>query len=92
MADGLPTKLPAGLVDEDDTHITHTLTQILGSFEETRFVAHYPNFGEARKAVQRGEIYGFFYIPKGLTEEAVANRQPRVSFYTNEAYYVPARY
>lgn len=89
MADGLPTKLPAGLVDEDDTHITHTLTQILGSFEETRFVAHYPNFGEARKAVQRGEIYGFFYIPKGLTEEAVANRQPRVSFYTNEAYYVP---
>ena len=31
MGDGLPTKLPAGLVDEDDTHITHTVERIIGS-------------------------------------------------------------
>lgn len=39
--------------------------------------------------MQRGEIYGFFYIPQGLTEDAIANRQPRLSFYTNETYFVP---
>lgn len=89
MSDGLPTKLPAGLVDEDDTHITHIVTRILGSMEETDLVARYPSFTEARRAMQRGEIYGFFYIPKGLTEDAIANRQPRLSFYTNETYYVP---
>lgn len=89
MADGLPTKLPAGLVDEDDTHITHIVTRILGSMEETDLVARYPDFSAARKAMQRGEIYGFFYIPCGLTEEAIANRQPRLSFYTNDCYFVP---
>lgn len=89
MSDGLPTKLPAGLVDEDDTHITHIVTRILGSMEETDLVARYPSFTEARRAMQRGEIHGFFYIPKGLTEDAIANRQPRLSFYTNETYFVP---
>lgn len=89
MGNGLPTKLPAGLVDEDDTHITHTVKRILGSMEETHITAHYPSFSEARKAMQRGEIYGFFYIPRGLTEDCIANRQPRLSFYTNETYLVP---
>ena len=89
MGDGLPTKLPAGLVDEDNTHITHTVERILGTMEDTRITAHYPSFTEARKAMQRGEIYGFFYIPRGLTEDAIANRQPRLSFYTNETYLVP---
>lgn len=89
MADGLPTKLPAGLVDEDDTHVTRIVGRILGSMEETDLVTRYPSFSEARRAMQRGEIYGFFYIPQGLTEDAIANRQPRLSFYTNETYFVP---
>lgn len=89
MADGLPTKLPAGLVDEDDTHITRIITRILGSMEETDLAVRYPSFTEARHAMQRGEIYGFFYIPQGLTEDAIANRQPKLSFYTNETYFVP---
>ncbi|MBO5061232.1 MAG: ABC transporter permease [Prevotella sp.] len=89
MTDGLPTKLPAGLVDEDDTHITRIITRILGSMEETDLAVRYPSFTEARHAMQRGEIYGFFYIPQGLTEDAIANRQPRLSFYTNETYFVP---
>ncbi len=89
MADGLPTKLPAGLVDEDDTHVTRIVGRILGSMEETNLVTRYPSFTEARRAMQRGEIFGFFHIPQGLTEDAIANRQPRLSFYTNETYFVP---
>ena len=89
MSDGLPTKLPAGMVDEDNTHITHTITRILGSMEEVDIVARYANFGEARRAMQHGEIYGFFYLPKKTTEKALGSRQPRISFYTNECYYVP---
>lgn len=89
MADGLPTKLPAGLVDEDDTHVTRIVGRILGSMEETNLTERYATFSDARRAVQRGEIYGFFYIPEGLTEDAIANRQPRLSFYTNDTYFVP---
>ena len=89
MDAGLPTKMPAAMVDEDDTHITHTITRILGSMEGVKIIRHYPTFGEAREAMQRGEIYAFFYLPKKTTEKARENRQPRISFYTNECYYVP---
>ena len=89
MGGGLPTKLPAGWVAEDDTHVTRIVGRILGSMEETELKTRYSNFDDARKAMQKGEIYGFFYIPKGLTEKAIANRQPKLSFYTNETYFVP---
>lgn len=89
MDKGLPTKLPAGIVDEDNTTVSRTIVRTIDAMEETDFRASYPSFTEARKAMLRGEIYAFFYIPKGTTEEALANRQPKISFYTNEAYFVP---
>ena len=90
MGSGLPTKLPAALVDEDDTHVTRQLTRILGSMEETRFVFETASFTEARQAMQRGEIYAIFRIPKGTTEAALTQRQPIISFYTNDTYYIAA--
>lgn len=89
MDDGLPVKLPAGIVDEDNTNISRTIVRTIDALEETEFTRAYPNFTEARKAMQRGEIFAFFYIPEGTTEKAIANRQPKISFYTNEAYLVP---
>lgn len=90
MGAGLPTKLPAALVDEDNTHVTRQLTRILGTMEETDFVIMTNSFTEAREAMQRGEIYAIFRIPKGTTEAALTQRQPTVSFYTNDSYYVAA--
>jgi len=90
MQAGLPTKLPAALVDEDDTHVTRQLTRILGTMEETNFVMQTKSFTEARQAMQRGEIYGIFFIPRGTTEAALTQRQPVISFYTNDTYYVAA--
>lgn len=89
MQDGLPTNLPAGLVDEDDTQITRTIVRTIDAMQETRFTHRYSTFTEARKAMQRGEIYAFFYIPQGTTEKALASKQPKISFYTNESYLVP---
>ena len=90
MQAGLPTKLPAALVDEDNTHVTRQLTRILGTMEETRFVMKTYSFTEARQAMQRGEIYGIFRIPKGTTEAALTQRQPVISFYTNDSYFIAA--
>lgn len=89
MYEGLPTELPAGIVDEDNTNISRTIVRTLDSFEETDLKYSYPNFTEARKAMQRGEIYAFFHIPSGTTSDALASRQPKVAFYTNESYLVP---
>jgi ABC-2 type transport system permease protein len=89
MGSGLPTNLPTGIVDQDNTHITRIIYRIIDSFEETKVVAHYNNVNEARRAMQKGEIYAFLYIPKNTTVKALANKQPRISFYTNETYFVP---
>ncbi len=86
MDDGLPTKLPTGIVDEDNTQISRVSTRTIDALEETDIKYSYPDFTEARKAMQRGEIYAFFYIPRGTTEKAISNRQPQISFYTNDAY------
>lgn len=88
MANGLPTNMPAGVVDIDNTSTTRNIIRNLDAFQQTHIVAHYASFHEARKAVQRGEIYSFYYIPQGTTEEAIAGRQPQVSFYTNYAYLI----
>ncbi len=89
MGNGLPTDLPVGLVDMDNTHITRIIGRIVDSFEETKIVAHYSNFAQAREAMQRGEIYAILYIPRNTTVDALSNKQPKISFYTNDCYYVP---
>jgi ABC-2 type transport system permease protein len=81
MDDGLPTSMPVGIVDLDNTSTTRSLSQRLDGFQMTKIVAHYPSVAEARQAIQRNEIYGFLYIPKGTTEKLLASRQPKISYY-----------
>lgn len=88
MSNGLPTNLPVGVVDQDNTSTTRAIVRQMDVFQQTHIVARYPDVTEARHAMQRGEIYAFYYIPHGTTEDAIANRQPRVSFYTNGAYLI----
>lgn len=88
MANGLPTDMPAGVVDLDNTSTTRNIIRNLDAFQQTHIVAHYPSVMEARKAIQRGEIYSFYYIPEGTTEATLANRQPKVSFYVNYSYLI----
>ena len=65
MDSGLPVNMPVGVVDQDMTSTSRQLMRNLDAFEQTAIVAHYPTINEARAAMQKGEIYGFYYIPKG---------------------------
>jgi ABC-2 type transport system permease protein len=90
MGKGLPVDIPVGVVDEDNTAITRQVLRNLDAFQQTAIVEQYANFGEAREALQQGKIYAFYYIPQGTTEKALSSKQPKVSFYTNAAYLIPA--
>lgn len=81
LDDGLPTNMPVGVVDLDNTSTTRALGRKLDGFQMSKVVAHYPSVTEARRAIQRNEIYGFLYIPKGTTEKLLASRQPKISYY-----------
>jgi len=81
LDDGQPLDLPIAVVDLDNTSTTRSLTRTLDAFQNSRVVAHYPTMSEARRAIQRNKIYGFLYIPKGTTDDLIASRQPKISFY-----------
>lgn len=86
MKNGLPTDMPAGVVDLDNTSTSRKLIRTLDAMQLTSIKAVYPNANEARRAMQRGEIYGFFYIPEHFNKDVQANRQPTLSFYYNGGY------
>ena len=88
MKSGLPTGLPLGLVDQDCTATSRQLARNLDAFQQTSITAQFASVREARKALQRGEIYGYYYIPKGTTKDAQRQEMPTVSFYTNNSYLV----
>ena len=86
MNDGQPHSMPVGIVDMDNTPTTRAMTRRLNAFQTTQIVAHYPNTNEARKAIQRYQIYAFLYIPRHTTDELMSGKQPKISFYYSYAY------
>lgn len=86
MGEGLPTDMPVGLVDMDNTTTTRNIAHNLDAFQNTRIAYKFADVTEARHAMQRGEIYAFYYFPKGTTEMLLRQEQPKVSFYTNNTY------
>ncbi len=83
LDEGQPTELPVGVVDQDRTPTSRKLIRTLDSFQTSEVIAQYPNFSEARQAMQRGDIYAFLLIPEGTTEGVMSARQPEISFYYN---------
>lgn len=81
MEQGQPVDMPIGIVDQDQTSTTRRLTRMIDGFQSSHVVAHYPTVDEARQAIQRNKIYGFVYFPSHMTEELIAGRQPKMSFY-----------
>ena len=85
MDEGLPEDMPVGIVDLDNTTTSRSIIRRLDAFQSSKVVAHYPSVAEARRAIQENEIYAFLYIPKGTTDDLLASRQPKISYYYNMA-------
>ncbi|MBQ0142275.1 MAG: ABC transporter permease [Prevotellaceae bacterium] len=85
MQEELPKNLPVGIVNLDNTTTSRKIIRKFDSFQLTDIKAFYPNVTEARKAMQKNEIYGYLLLPKGLSEDLIGNRQPHVSFYYNNS-------
>ena len=90
LREGLPIKAPAAVVDYDRSELSRRMIQSLNGAQMSRITSVYDNIGDARRAMQRGEIYGFYLIPENFQSDLLSVRTPTVSYYTNMAYYVPA--
>lgn len=83
MSEGIPTELPCGIVDLDNTATTRSIVRRLDGMQSTKVTRYFSSANEAREAMQQGNIYGFLYFPKGTTADLLSSRQPTVSFYYN---------
>ncbi len=88
MQGGLPTNLPVAVVDMDNTPTSRQLIRQLDAFEQTTVTTQCVSFDEARKEMQKGNVYGIYYIPKDFQREVISGKQPKLSFYTNGAFLV----
>lgn len=86
---GLPTRVPAGIVDRDGTNLSREISQTLGGMQMVDIKETPDSYTEARRMLQEGKIYGFFMIPENFQSDLLAGRKPVITFYTNMAYYVP---
>ena len=89
LSPGLPLKVPAGIVDMDNTPMSREISRNLSATELVDFTRSYNSFNEAMAGVQRGEVMGFFIIPEHFERDAVSGRGPALSFYSNLTFYVP---
>lgn len=87
---GLPTRVPAAIIDRDGTELSRQITQNLGGMQMVDLVHTPSSYTEARHLMQKGEVYGFFLIPENFQADLLAGRKPVITFYTNMTYFVPA--
>ena len=89
MGEGLPLKIPVGVVDLDHTSLSRKVCRSLNASELIDISADAESFHDAIEKVRSGEIYGFFYIPSDFQKKAISGGTPTLSFYSNMAVFVP---
>lgn len=86
MSEGQPEKLPVAVVDMDHSYLSRRVCHELEATQGVSVRAVYDNHNEARLAMQRGEIFAFYEIPKGTYNEVLQFHAPHFCLYTNNAY------
>lgn len=88
MHSGLPTKVPIAVVDLDDSYTSRSLVRQLDAFAKTDIKFKSLSFKDARIAMQRGEVYGVYTIPRDFSKNATSGNRPKIVFYTNNAFLI----
>lgn len=89
MDSGLPLKIPAAVVDLDHSPMSRRITRSLSSAELIDVVSTPESYHKAMLEVRSGKTYGFFMIPENFQEDAIAGKQPTITYYCNLTYFVP---
>lgn len=89
MGEGLPKKVPSGMVDMDHSQLSRSLARQLNAGELVDITTDYESYNSALADVRSGKIFGFFVIPTNFQEEVFAGRTPTLDYYSNMTFFVP---
>jgi len=88
MNEGQPNRMPIGVVDLDQSSLSRQFLRNLNATQQAHIVENFSSYGNARQAMQKGNIYAFVLIQDNFESEVLANRRPTMTFYVNDAYLV----
>lgn len=88
MPQGLPSDLPVGILDQDQSVLSRTIIRQAESTQACRITRHFVDAGQALQAMQQGKIFGYLEIPENLAKEMYSGNQPEIHFYYNQSYLI----
>jgi ABC-2 type transport system permease protein len=86
--EGQPEKMPVAVVDLDNSSLSRQYIRNVDATQQVDIIMHLNNYTEARKEMQKGNIYAFIIIDHHFASDVYANRQPTITFYVNDAYLI----
>lgn len=89
MNEGLPLKIPVGVIDLDHSSMSRKVTRTLSASEMIDITFQPQSFNEALSEVKSGKLYGFFMIPTDFQQKVIDGEQPTLSFYSNMMFFIP---
>jgi ABC-2 type transport system permease protein len=87
MNEGTPEKNPVGFVDMDHSTTSRMAKEALDATQLVRIIP-YDTQAEASRDMMKGKLMGYIIAPKDLNDDLQAYRRPKVTFYTNELYFI----
>ena len=85
FGNGQMENIPVGIVDQDNTATSRSITRRMEAVPTFRVTRHFVNEAAARRAVQRKEIYGYLSIPPRFEQDAVTGQEATLSYYYHYA-------
>jgi len=83
FADGVPSNLPVGLVDLDNTVLSRKMGQWIDATPEATIVYRSPNLAEAKQQMELGNIQAIVLIPEGTEKEVLRASGKTIPVYIN---------
>ena len=87
LRDGVPSDVPIGIVDYDNSTLTRNFIQQLDATQLGK-VIRYDTFAEARADMQKGKITSVCVLPEGMYADVQSQKQPTFTFYVNTLYFL----
>lgn len=87
LGEGVPSNVPIGVVDLDNSTLTRNFIRQLDATQLGK-VIHYKDFASAREDMQKGVITSVCLLPKGMYADVQAHRKPCFTFYVNTLYFL----
>jgi ABC-2 type transport system permease protein len=83
FSDGVPSNLPIGMVDMDNTVLSRKMGQWVNATSEVKIVFRSPNLSDAQHQLNTGKIQAIVLIPEGTEKEILKGSGQIIPVYIN---------